>query len=227
MAPVGVWVGDPRMGGKSVVFAFSGQGAQHAHMGREVYAVDPVVRGIIQQCCRVLREPGFGGLDLLPFFETDDNGEGEAIDLSKAALLQPLLFVVEYALARALLEYGVEPLAVIGHSIGEISAAAFAKALSVRDALKLMVARGRLCDAQGRSGQMLSVSMTLEQAEAFVQHFNAAHKQDQALASDPSDRGLEVALNNAATLQVLVGSAAAVARAKADLEHPTGSKVSE
>ena len=223
VAPIGVWMGEQQAQGKSVAFAFSGQGAQHVEMGREVYRVDPVVRGIIQQCCHVLREPEYGGLNLLPFFESNKN-DGEvaapAIDLSKAALLQPLLFVVEYSLARALLEYGVEPLAVIGHSIGEIGAAAFAKAMNVRDALKLMVTRGRLCDEQGRSGQMLSVSMGLEEAQAFVLHFNAAHKQDQTLASEQSDRVLEVALNNATNLQVLVGSAAAVSCAKAELEKP-------
>ena len=224
VAPIGVWVGEQQAQGKSVVFAFSGQGAQHAEMGREVYKTDPVVRGIIQQCCHILREPEYGSLDLLPFFESNKNdGEGTApsIDLTKAALLQPLLFVVEYSLARAMLEYGVEPLAVIGHSIGEISAAAFAKAMDVRDALKLMVTRGRLCDEQGRSGKMLSVSMGLEEAQAFVLDFNAAHKHDEALASEQSDRVLEVALNNASNLQVLVGSAAAVSCAKAELEKPS------
>ena len=223
VAPIGVWVGEQQAQGKSVVFAFSGQGAMLAEMGREVYTVDPVVRGIIQQCCHVLHEPEYGGLDLLPFFESSESHgkvPSPSIDLSKMALLQPLLFVIEYSLARALLEYGVEPIAVIGHSIGEIPAATVAKAMNVRDALKLMVTRGRLCDEQARSGQMLSVSMELEEAQAFVLHFNAAHKKDKALASEQSDRVLEVALNNATNLQVLVGSAAAVSCAKAELEKP-------
>lgn len=143
-----------------VAFLFPGQGAQHPQMGRVLYEGEPVFRAVIDQCSRLL-QPALG-LDLRSCLFPTEAGEadeaGGAQKLSQTALTQPALFVVEYAMARLWMHWGVQPAVMIGHSVGEYVAACIAGVFSLEDALTLIAARGRLMQALPR-GEMVAVAL--------------------------------------------------------------------
>jgi acyl transferase domain-containing protein len=135
-----------------VVFFFPGQGAQHPGMGRGLYAREPVFREVVDTCAEGLRAAL--GLDLRDVVFGE--GEETARRLQETALAQPALFTIEAATARLLQSFGIEPAAVVGHSVGEIAAAWVAGALDLEGALTLVAARGRMMQAMA-PGAMLSV----------------------------------------------------------------------
>ncbi|HET8841252.1 MAG TPA: condensation domain-containing protein, partial [Ktedonobacteraceae bacterium] len=141
---------------RSVVFMFPGQGTQYVNMGREIYSTEAVFRAEIDRCAELLL-PSLG-LDLKSVLYPDE--ASDRLHLNQTWLTQPALFVVEYALARLWLSWGITPTAMIGHSIGEYVAACLAGVFSLEEALKLVVLRGRLMQ-QLPSGAMLAVSLPL------------------------------------------------------------------
>jgi phthiocerol/phenolphthiocerol synthesis type-I polyketide synthase E len=146
-----------------VVFMFSGQGAQYVNMGRDLYEREPLFREQVNTCAEVLRS--HLEIDLRDVLYPDDAvAEWAAEQLQQTRLTQPALFVIEYALARLWMAWGVEPTAMIGHSIGEYTAACLAGVFDLEDALALVAARGRLMQSMP-PGSMLSVPL----AEADIQ----------------------------------------------------------
>ena len=149
LAPVltGVHEGAPR----PVAFLFSGQGSQHAGMCAELYATEPVFAAAVDRCAELL-QPHFGR-DVREMLRIGTDGE-----LSETSVAQPVLFVTEYALAVLWMSWGVQPTAMIGHSIGEYVAAHLAGVFSLEDALMLVAARGRLMQDMP-AGDMLAVRL--------------------------------------------------------------------
>jgi len=150
-------------GGKQreVAFLFPGQGAQYVDMGRGLHATEPVFRETVDRCAEVLR-PHLG-LDLRDvLYPKNDDIEAAAEKLKQTALTQPALFVIEYALARLWMSWGVQPVAMIGHSIGEYVAATLAGVFTLEDALALVAVRGRLMQSLP-AGSMLAVTLTEEE----------------------------------------------------------------
>ena len=140
-------------GTPDLVFMFPGQGAQFPQMGRELYAGEGVFRETVDACAEILRpDLGFDLREAL----YPSNGHGEAQRLSETALAQPAIFTIEYALAMQLRSWGLEPRALVGHSVGEFTAACLAGVMSPEDALRLVATRGRLMQALPR-GAMLAV----------------------------------------------------------------------
>ncbi|MGR5445711.1 beta-ketoacyl synthase N-terminal-like domain-containing protein [Vibrio jasicida] len=142
-----------------VVFMFPGQGAQFAAMANRWLSMPEYAR-TLKQCFDMLLQQH--QLDFFPFI-TDE----VAVEcISDTARLQPYLFSIEYALAKELINLGMEPRALIGHSLGEYVAACLAGVFSLEQALILMVRRGQLMQ-EAPSGQMIAVSMD---AAAFASY---------------------------------------------------------
>ena len=142
---------------RPVVFMFTGQGAQYVQMARELYETEASFRADVDHCCEIL-EPHLQ-LDLRTVLYPSAERSDEASEqLTQTQLTQPALFVIEYALARLWMRWGVRPAALIGHSIGEYVAACIAGVFTLEDALQIVVERGRLMQ-QAPHGAMLAVPL--------------------------------------------------------------------
>lgn len=156
----GCVAGEVLPGDPSLVFLFPGQGAQHVGMARELYDRDPAFKAAFDTCIAGLPDD----LDLKALLYADD---ADAEALSRTEVTQPALFVVEYALAQMWLAKGLQPRALLGHSIGEYVASCLAGVFSLEDALRVVCARGRLMQACA-PGAMLSVMLSEAEARSVL-----------------------------------------------------------
>jgi len=132
----GIHDGSPR----HPVFMFSGQGSQYVDMGRELYDTWPVFRREVDRCAGLLA-PRLGQDLRAAIFSREGERAKALVD---TAVVQPALFTVEYAMARLLMALGLDPVATVGHSIGEYVSACLSGVFSLEDALALVAERGRL-----------------------------------------------------------------------------------
>jgi acyl transferase domain-containing protein len=150
----------------SVVFLFPGQGSQHVDMGRGLYESESVFREHLDACVEILRP--LLGLDLRALLYPEPARRAECEQqLTQTQFAQPALFCIEYALARWWMAHGVTPTATIGHSAGEYVGAVLAGVFSLEDALKVLVHRARLMQAQP-PGQMLAVRLTESELQPWL-----------------------------------------------------------
>jgi amino acid adenylation domain-containing protein len=138
-----------------VAFLFPGQGAQYVDMARDLYDAEPIFRAAMDDCANRL-EPELNCDLRAVVFPGAPDVAGARLD--DTALAQPALFAVEYALAALWRAWGVEPSAMLGHSVGEYVAACLAGVFTLDDALRVVAARGRLMQAQP-AGAMLAVAL--------------------------------------------------------------------
>jgi acyl transferase domain-containing protein/acyl carrier protein len=152
--------------GAKVVFLLPGGGAQYRHMARGLYRADPDFRADIDRGLELiapeldvdLREIWLG--DALPPAEVEQVFDRPSVQL-------PAIFLVEHALAQSWLRQGVRPAALLGHSVGENTAACLAGVFAFADALRLVALRGRLFE-RVRGGGMVSVPMAAERCRPLL-----------------------------------------------------------
>lgn len=150
----------------SIVFLFPGQGAQYVQMGRGLYESEPAFRQWVDQGCDLLSASL--EFDLRRVLYPSDDGEDEAAQkLVQTNITQPALFILEYAMAKQWMEWGVRPQAMIGHSIGEYVAGCLAGVFAFEDALMLVAERGRLMQTLP-AGAMLAVSLETARVEPML-----------------------------------------------------------
>ena len=151
---------------RDVVFMFSGQGSQYVNMGLELYRNESLFREQIDRCSEILQPHcSFDLRDVL--YPGQENIEEAAQKLKQTLITQPALFVIEYALARLWMSWGVKPIAMVGHSIGEYVAACLAGVFSLEDALSLVATRGRLMQ-ELPNGSMLAVALSEKEIEPLL-----------------------------------------------------------
>jgi phthiocerol/phenolphthiocerol synthesis type-I polyketide synthase E len=149
----------------TAVFAFPGGGTQHPDMGLDIYRAEPVFRTEVDRCADLLLPAlGWDVRRLLfpsaftPLPGKQLAGGAATMGRDQGAGVISALFVVEYALARLLMSWGIRPTAMIGHSLGEYVAACLAGVFSLAGALEITLARGEVFAAM-RPGRMLVVAM--------------------------------------------------------------------
>ena len=148
----------PRIG-----FILSGQGPQWWGMGRELMKHEPVFREAIENCDAALRPwARFSLLEELGRCE-------ETSQMQRTEIGQPSIFAMQVALAALWKSWGVQPSAIVGHSVGEIAAACIAGIFSLEEAAQIVALRARLMESCGRGeGTMLAVGLPEEEALALI-----------------------------------------------------------
>ncbi len=171
---------------RSVVFMFPGVGDHYLQMARDLYEQEETFRYTIERCCELIAPTighkikdllypeqkqslnGANGLSFRAMLNRNKTAaSAEEKALNETAVLHPLLFSLEYALAQLLLSWGIQPQAMIGYSLGEYVVACLSGVFSLEDALRLVCQRAQMIE-DAPKGYMLAVSLPLAQAERYV-----------------------------------------------------------
>ncbi len=147
-----------------VAFLFPGQGPQYVGMARELYASAPAFRQAFDRVADIL--DGLLPQPLRPIVFGEPAASGSLLD--QTAYAQPAMFAIEVSLAALWRSWGIEPVAVMGHSFGEYAAAHLAGAVSLEDAARMVVARGRLVQALPTGGAMTVIEASEEAVRAAI-----------------------------------------------------------
>jgi myxalamid-type polyketide synthase MxaD len=160
----GLWSGcKPSARQRKLVFVFSGQGSQWFGMGRRLLEQEAVFRDVIERCDRAMR--AYCDWSLLAELLIADAARSR---LNEVDIVQPALFAIQIALAALWRSRGIEPQAVVGHSLGEVAAAYVAGALSLDDAVRVVCHRSRLFKRTIGQGAMAAVELSIEEARQVL-----------------------------------------------------------
>ncbi len=149
-----------------VVFSFPGGGAQYAGMGRDLYETEPAFADWMDRGLDHLQAQLDYDIRALWLPPEGDEAAANA-QLQKPSVQLPLIMILEYALAQLWISWGVRPTALVGHSMGENTAACLAGVMSFEDCIDLVLLRGRLFDTVPAGG-MLSIALPLEEVKALI-----------------------------------------------------------
>ncbi|HYM62411.1 MAG TPA: type I polyketide synthase [Thermoanaerobaculia bacterium] len=177
----------------SIAFMFPGLGDHYPGMGWEMYCTESKFRETVDRCAELLKRHLSSDIrDFLypardwshPVLDRTAASASSSSNLDLRAMLgktkkadappdhpasaQPAIFVTEVALAELIRSWGIEPEAMIGHSIGEFSAAYLSGVLSLPDAIEVVAARARLIESEVSPGAMLAVPLTEEELRPLL-----------------------------------------------------------
>ncbi len=167
-----------------VAFVMSGQGPQWWGMGRELMKHEPVFRQIIERCALAMQP--FARFSLL-----EELGRAEATSqMHRTEIAQPAIFAMQVALAELWKSWGVQPAAIVGHSVGEIAAACVAGVFSLEEGARIIALRARFMgDCARDEGTMLAVGLGEDEARALI----ARHDRTVTIAAFNGPRSLTLA----------------------------------
>ncbi len=169
-----------------VGFVMSGQGTQAPGMGMELMTQEPVFRKMIEDCEEAMRP--YARFSLIEELSRPE----ETSQMHRTEISQPAIFAIQMGLAALWKSWGVEPAAVVGHSVGEIAAACVAGILTLEEAAQIIVLRGRcMDDHMPEGGGMLAVGMTAEAASVVI----ARHDRTVSIAAFNGPKSLTLAGN--------------------------------
>lgn len=150
---------------KEVVFMFSGQGSQYFEMAKDIYEKETYFQKIMDEGFEILlNETGEDYRSIIGYNSSDSVDHNT---INNTRYTQPLLFLIEYAIARLLLNWGIVPNRMIGHSLGEYVAACISDVFSFEDALKLIVKRGQLISEVDK-GTMIAIGLPANKVREFL-----------------------------------------------------------
>jgi acyl transferase domain-containing protein/NADPH:quinone reductase-like Zn-dependent oxidoreductase/acyl carrier protein len=167
-----------------VALVMSGQGPQWWGMGRELMRVEPVFRETMERCAEAMKPwASFSLLEELGRTE-------EASQMHRTEIAQPSIFAMQVSLAALWKSWGIDPVAVVGHSVGEIAAACVAGVFSIEEGARIIVLRARFMDGCARgAGTMLAVGLGEEDARSLI----ARHDRTVTIAAINGPRSLTLA----------------------------------
>lgn len=183
-----------RRAAAEICFMFPGQGSQYRGMAKGLYAHQPLFRRHMDRCFAALQRYSMVDFKALLFDDADTR------DIDQTQFTQPALFCVEYSLANTLIDLGITPDSMIGHSLGEYVAACIAGVFTLEDALRVIEVRGSLMQSM-RPGSMLAVYLSREQLTPWL----------------GTESGIELAANNSAHFCVVAGEQVAISSLSARL----------
>jgi acyl transferase domain-containing protein/acyl-CoA synthetase (AMP-forming)/AMP-acid ligase II/acyl carrier protein len=146
---------------RKIAFLYTGQGAQTRQMGLQLYRTEAVFKAAIDTCALLLADEL--ALPLMEVMFDDDDRL-----LNQTGYTQPLLFSLQYALAKLWQSWGIKPDVLLGHSVGEYAVACLSGIFDLPDAVKLIAARGRLMQALPANGGMAAVFAEVGAIEAAI-----------------------------------------------------------
>ena len=179
------------------VFVYTGMGPQWWAMGQELYKTNTIYRTTVEECDAIFRNlSGWSILDEMLAEEKDSK-------ITNTEIAQSANFLIQTGLTAMWRSQGIEPGAIVGHSVGEISAAYAAGALSLEDAIKVSYERGRILKKAAGSGKMLAVGVSMEKCTELL--------------AELTDGNVSIAAVNSPSMVTLSGDASALERISAHL----------
>ncbi|MBP2630735.1 MAG: 6-deoxyerythronolide-B synthase [Firmicutes bacterium] len=138
---------------KPIIFMFSGQGSQYYHMGKELFFQNTVFRRSMLALNDVVYKNV--GISIIDEIYNEDKKRSEPFD--RLLYTHPAIFMIEYSLARTLIESGVEPDYVLGASLGEVTSAAVAGMISIERTIECLLKRAELIENYCELGGMIAI----------------------------------------------------------------------
>lgn len=188
----------PKEAKHKIVFVFPGQGSQWIGMGRELYKKEEVFKNKIDKCEEAFKK--YVDWSLTEELNKDEN----ANPFSKIDIIQPALFAMGVSIAELWKSWGVEPVSVVGHSMGEVAASYVAGALSLDDAANIICSRSKLMLRLSGKGAMAVVGCSIEEATSLIK--------------DYKDK-ISIAVSNAPKSTVISGDATAIEKVIKEIEQ--------